>query len=733
MTTPRPAFPPPPTDPGRPRRWRNGLLAGSLALAATLAVTFAAQPLFAQGPGDTTAADATTARMAAELLGSYHVSGETIDDGVSARLFERFFEQLDPSKLYFEQSDLQFFARYKTRLDEAARRGDLTFVKQVYDRYLQRLEQRVAYAQRLIDSDFDFSVKESIVSDPDEIGWAATPAEMNERWRKRIKYDVLQLTLEDQELSEIRDRLHKRYSNLLSTERQTDSADKLEAFLTALANCFDPHSSFMSEKTFANFTIAMNLSLEGIGAALQNEDGYVTVKQIIQGGAAEEDGRLGLEDKIIGVAQQGEAEFTDVVEMRIDNVVQLIRGKAGTTVRLQVIPAEGGDVQVYDLKRREVELKDSAVRGEIYDLSERLGEAAPRKPDGGPYKIGVINIPSFYRDFGGASAGVEGFRSTSRDVLQALNEFRQSGGVDGVIVDLRFDGGGALTEAIEVTGLFIDRGPVVQVKDPQGRIEVQSDDRPGVAYGGPLMVVTNRLSASASEIFAGAIKDYGRGIVVGDETTHGKGTVQNVMPVPPQRLFNILGDASQGSLKLTIQQFYRVNGDSTQNLGVRSDVVLPSMLDHMELGEQFLDNALEFDRIPAADYRAVDMTGPSIVADLRQKSAARVAADPEFAKSLKRIARYERDKERKTVSLNLEERKAERAELKALSEDEEDEEEAQPGPGEGPVFREEGALGAYNDELLRIAADYVGMFVGPATAQRDGNLNGVAPTGAPGT
>ena len=733
MTTPRPARSPLPPESGPPRRWRNGLLAGSLALAATLAVTFAARPLFAQDPGDTTAADATTARMAAELLGSYHVSGETIDNGVSARLFERFFEQLDPSKLYFEQSDLQFFARYKTRLDEAARRGDLTFVKQVYDRYLQRLEQRVAYAQRLIDSDFDFSVKESIVSDPDEIGWAATPAEMNERWRKRIKYDVLQLTLEDQELSEIRDRLHKRYSNLLSTERQTDSADKLEAFLTALANCFDPHSSFMSEKTFANFTIAMNLSLEGIGAALQNEDGYVTVKQIIQGGAAEEDGRLGLEDKIIGVAQQGEAEFTDVVEMRIDNVVQLIRGKAGTTVRLQVIPAEGGDVQVYDLKRREVELKDSAVRGEIYDLSERLGDAAPRKPDGEPYKIGVINIPSFYRDFGGASAGVEGFRSTSRDVLQTLNEFRQSGGVDGVIVDLRFDGGGALTEAIEVTGLFIDRGPVVQVKDPQGRIEVQSDDRPGVAYGGPLMVVTNRLSASASEIFAGAIKDYGRGIVVGDETTHGKGTVQNVMPVPPQRLFNILGDASQGSLKLTIQQFYRVNGDSTQNLGVRSDLVLPSMLDHMELGEQFLDNALEFDRIPAADYRAVDMTGPSIVADLRQKSAARVAADPEFAKSLKRIARYERDKERKTVSLNLEERKAERAELKALSEDEEDEEEAQPGPGEGPVFREGGALGAYNDELLRIAADYVGMFVGPATAQRDGNLNGAAPTGAPGT
>ncbi|NNJ27967.1 Tail-specific protease [Planctomycetes bacterium LzC2] len=686
------------------RPWRAVLIAASLTVAVGLAGS-----LFAQNErGDTTRADATTARMAAELLDRYHVSGASIDNETSKQLFARFFESLDPAKLYFEQSDLDAFARYETQLDDAVRRGDLTFVNAVYDRYQERLSQRVAFAQRLIDSQFDFTVDESIVSDPDDIAWAASPAEMNERWRKRIKYDVLQLTLEDEDIKDIRERLHKRYSNLMSIQQQIEPADKLETFITALAMTFDPHSSFMSEKTLEDFQISMNLSLEGIGAALQNEDGYVTVKQIIQGGAAEEDGRLGLEDKIIGVAQGGEAEFTDVVEMRIGNVVRLIRGESGTVVRLQVMPADGGEVEVIELKRRKIELKDSAVRGEIYELQERLGEDAP------PLRIGVINIPSFYRDFAGANAGVEGFSSTSRDVLKALQEFRDAGGVDGVIVDLRYDGGGALTEAIEVTGLFIDQGPVVQVKDPAGKIEVHHDERPDVAYGGPLVVVTNRLSASASEIFAGAIKDYGRGIIVGDETTHGKGTVQNVMPVPPKQLFNLIGNASQGALKLTIQQFYRVNGDSTQNLGVRSDVVLPDMLDHMELGEQFLDNALEFDRIAAADFKPVPMASPAIAARLQESSKVRVDADPEFAKILKRIERYERDKERKTVSLNEAERRKERAELKALADEDEDEEERQPGPGEGPVLPE----GAYNDEVLRVTADYVQMFKNAATAQR---------------
>ena len=712
VTHPIPA-PPAPTpaaagDRSRTSR-RAALGAGAVLLAVGLTVPLLADRGFAQDPrGAGGEADATTAKMAAKLLGDYHVSGKGIDDETSRCLYGRFFEALDPAKLYFERADVDYFRPYETRLDDLVKRGDLSFVNAVYDRYLARLKQRVGYAQRLIDQDFDFTKDEFIVSEPDEVQWAADPAEMNERWRKRIKYDVLQLRLEDEELAQIRERLHKRYANFLAVERQTEPADKLETFITALAGCFDPHSSFMSQKTLEDFQISMNLSLEGIGAALQNEEGYVTVKQIIQGGAAEEDGRLQLEDKIIGVAQGGEAEFTDVVEMRIGNVVRLIRGEAGTTVRLQVIPAEGGEVQVIDLKRRKIELKDSAVRGEIYDLSQRLG--APNGP-----RVGVVNIPSFYRDFGGAAAGVENFSSTSRDVRRVLRQFEADGGVDAVLVDLRYNGGGALTEAIEVTGLFIDRGPVVLVKDENGQIEQQSDEDAGAAYAGPLVVLTNRLSASASEIFAGAIKDYGRGVVVGDETTHGKGTVQNVMPVPPRGLFNLLGDP-RGALKLTIQQFYRVNGDSTQNLGVRSDVVLPSMWDHMEIGESFLDNALEFDRIGAAGFRPLGMASPAIAAQLQEASAARVAANEDFVRTLKRIARFEEDQKKTRVSLNEEVRRRERAEVKALSDDEDEEaEERQPGPGEGPVLRE----GAYNDEVLRIAADYVSLLRGGTVARAE--------------
>ena len=707
--TDRPPTPPAPAAPSEKgaagRRVRRPRLAlGAVALlAAGVAV-----PLFAQGPrvgANGGGGDAVTAKMAAKLLADYHVSGKGIDDETSKCLYGRFFEALDPAKLYFERTDLDYFRPYETRLDDAVKRGDLSFVNAVYDRYLARLKQRVGYAQRLIDQDFDFTTDESIVSDADEVQWAADPAEINDRWRKRIKYDVLQLTLEDEPIADIRERLHKRYSNFLSVEQQTEPADKLETFLTALAGCFDPHSSFMSEKTQEDFLISMNLSLEGIGAALQNEDGYVTVKQIIQGGAAEEDGRLHLEDKIIGVAQGGEAEFTDVVEMRIGNVVRLIRGESGTTVRLQILPHDGGEVQVVDLKRRKIELKDSAVRGDIYNTADRLGLP------GGP-RVGVVSIPSFYRDFAGANAGVEGFSSTSRDVERVLREFEANGGVDAVVVDLRYNGGGALTEAIQVTGLFIDRGPVVQVKDPTGRIEQQNDEAPGAVYSGPLVVLTNRLSASASEIFAGAIKDYGRGIVVGDETTHGKGTVQNVMPVPPRGLFNLLGEP-QGALKLTIQQFYRVNGDSTQNLGVRSDVVLPSLWDHMEIGESFLDNALEFDRIGAAGFRPVGMASPAVAAQLQRASGARVANDEEFARTLKRIARFEEDQKKTTVSLNESVRRKEREEIKALSdEDEEDPEERQPGPGEGPVLTE----GAYNDEVLRIVADYLTLLRGDQLA-----------------
>ncbi|MCA9113277.1 MAG: PDZ domain-containing protein, partial [Planctomycetaceae bacterium] len=341
----------------------------------------------------------------------------------------------------------------------------------------------------------------------------------------------------------------------------------LEIYLTTLTNCFDPHSSYMSPDTVKDFTIQMKLSLDGIGASLRSEDGYTIVHEIIPGGAAAEDGRLQVGDKIIGVGQ-AEGEIEDIVDLKLRRVVEKIRGPRGTLVRLQVKP-ETGEVQIYDMIRKKIELKESEVKGEIIETDDRVGRKG---------RIGLLSIPSFYRDFAGASGGGDNFKSAARDVETVLHDFARQGGVDAVVIDLRGNGGGSLTEAIEVSGHFIDHGPVVQVKDSDGRVRAYPDDRRGVLYSGPLVVLCNRTSASASEIFAGVIKDYHRGLIVGDSTTHGKGTVQNVMPVEPREMLNIFrpsNGADQGSLKLTISQFYRVNGDSTQNRGVQSDIVLP--------------------------------------------------------------------------------------------------------------------------------------------------------------
>ena len=677
-----------------------GLLLAGVACSLGAARLAAAQ----RGDGQRGSADQRTVAMATELLAQYHVKQQPVDDATSRKLFERIFKALDPAKLYFYRDDLEAFRQYETQLDDRAKRGDLSFIDAVYRRLLARMEQRVAHAQTLIDRDFDFTRDESIVADADDLEWAKTPAEMNDRWRKRIKYDVLQLKLEDTPIEQIRERLHKRYSNLLATEKQVEPDDKMETFLTALAETFDPHSSFMSEKTMDDFRISMNLRLEGIGAALQNEEGYVTVKQIVPGGAAEEDGRLHIDDKIIGVSQEGEGEFTDVVEMRIGNVVRLIRGESGTKVKLQVKPADEGPVKTIELTRRQIELEDSAVRGEVIDLGPRVGVQG--------VKVGVINIPSFYRDFGAASAGREDFRSTSRDVRVVLDDFEKRGGVDAVIVDLRFNGGGALAEAIEVTGLFIDEGPVVQIKNTNGEVEVDEDEVPGAAYTGPLVVLTNRLAASASEIFAGAIKDYDRGLVVGDTTTHGKGTVQNVMSIPPGR-FQFLAQPN-GQLKLTIAQFYRISGDSTQNLGVRSDVVLPSLLDHMELGESYLENALAFDRIAPAPHLSLRTINPQMVGQLQAGSERRVKQSGDFAELGTRIAEYEAEKEKGVVSLNEAARRAEREAAEARSKNEEEEEEVMPPRGQGPIFREH----FYNDEVLRVTADYLALRNAATTAAR---------------
>lgn len=672
------------------------------------------------------AEDATTAKLVAQMVEKFHISQQGLDDELSEKTFEKYLTDLDPMKLYFLKSDIDQLAKYRTQLDELTLEGDTTFAHVAFDLYLKRLDERIEYAHELIDSDFDFSVDESIVVDAKELPWAASLDEINDRWRKRIKYDVLSLKLNDEpdashdpraekpegeegkgaSIEEIRDRLHKRYRNIGLTANQTDAAERLELYLSALTHSFDPHSSYMSANTLEDFRISMELRLEGIGAELRSEDGYVTVNRVVEGGAAHKDGRLKAGDRIIGVKQEGEEQYTDVVEMKLTKVVQLIRGKAGTKVHLQIKTA-AGDIKDYELTRQQVELTDAAVRGEIIDTGERLSDRS--------YRIGVINIPSFYRDFQGAQAGTENFRSTSRDVLAVLKDFRAQGGVDAIVIDLRTNGGGALAEAIEVTGLFIDEGPVVQVKEQDGSVKSHDDVDPAVAYTGPLVVLCNRLSASASEIFAAAIKDYERGIVIGDTTTHGKGTVQNVMPVPPRLLSFLTDDESRGALKLTINQFYRINGDSTQRLGVRSDVVLPSMIDHLDLGEEFLDNALPFDRVKPAEFEPVgSLIGDGILSGLRQKSAARISKDKEFQELNQDIVKFIERKEDKTVSLNEDVRRAEKEEAQQQSEIEEKLAEENAGGKDKPVFPEN----FYNKEVLEIAADYLDELKGAKTAGR---------------
>jgi carboxyl-terminal processing protease len=677
-----------------PSRTATALTAGMLLLVAT---TLTARLLSAERT-----ASETTTKLVCEMVESYHISQAGIDDDISSRLLNRYVKVLDPQKLYFTAADIEGMTKYRTQLDDLVKQGNTEFAFKTFDLYLARMKQRIERVHEWIDAEHDFTVDESLNTDTDTMNFAATEEEVDDRWRKRVKYDLLTLKIDGTELAEARDRLHKRYKNLLTTATQTEDNEILEMYLSSLTHCFDPHSSYMSPETLEDFQISMRLELEGIGAALRSEDGYTTVAQIVKGGAAAEDGRLEVGDKIIGVAQEGEQEFVDIVETKLSKVVRYIRGKKGTVVRLQVKKADDGKIEVYDLTRQRIELTQSEVKGKVIEAGTRV--------DGAPGRIGVVNIPSFYRDFGGAQAGQDDFKSTSRDVAKVLEEFRRRGDVDAVVVDLRMNGGGALTEAIEVSGLFIDKGPIVQVKEQDGKIKSHDDDVAGMLWDGPLVVVCNRLSASASEIFAGAIRDYGRGIVIGDETTHGKGTVQNVMPVGP-RFFQLVNPQERGALKLTINQFYRVNGDSTQNKGVPSDVVLPSLIDHMDLGESFLDNALEFDHIDPARHDDYGLVSDELGRKLQAGSTERIAGVEKFVEARKRIEDYLERKERKTIPLNEEALKAERD-----AGDSNDEEEQPTVEEDEEIFKAE----FYNDEIVRITLDYVNLLGDRKTARAGG-------------
>jgi carboxyl-terminal processing protease len=454
----------------------------------------------------------------------------------------------------------------------------------------------------------------------------------------------------------------------------------------------------MSADTLMNFEIQMRLNLEGIGAALEAPEGETVVKKIIPGGAAAKDGRLKSDDRIVGVGQGGEGPIEDVSEMKLNEVVKRIRGHQGTTVRLKVIPKGETEAKVYNIIRQQIELTDSEARSVILE--------AGKKADGSPYKVGVINLPSFYMDMSGAKSGRDDFKSTTRDVARLLKDFNAQK-VDAVVIDLRHNGGGSLTESINLTGLFIDTGPVVQVKDIDGTKQQYEDTDRGLAWTGPLVVLTSKFSASASEIFAGAIQDYKRGLIVGDTSTHGKGTVQSLLDLG-QKLFRGLPNAPQlGALKITIQQFYRPDGDSTQSRGVLADVPLPSISSQLDVGESSLDYALKFDHVDALKHPRYNLVDNRLIEQLKNTSAARRKDSKDFQKVTRDIARFNEQKEKKRISLNKEKFLADKAELSAEKQEEKELEE-QNDPNRPVVKRD-----YYFNEVLAITADYVSMLSGP--------------------
>jgi carboxyl-terminal processing protease len=595
-----------------------------------------------------TARERMIARQVGSLLEEAHYSKLKIDDSLSPRVMDKFIDGLDGQRSYFLASDIAEFESHRLRFDDMIRTGDIEPAYLIFARYQQRNRERVQHALALLDREPDFALNESFEFDRESAPWAKDSAELDELWRKRVKNDAISLLLTNKSWAEARDVLRTRYERVLKRADQVKPEEVFELFLNAYARTFDPHSSYFSPRNSEEYKIQMSLNYEGIGASLQLVDEYVTIMNLIEGGPAAAAGTLKINDRITAVGQGRDGSMTDVVGWRIDDVVQLIRGKGGTPVRLQILPAgaaPGSPEKTVEFMRGKVTLEAQAAKKELKTF--RRGERE--------YKVGVINVPGFYSDYDAQRAGEKDYRSTTRDVRKLIDELKKEG-LDSIVMDLRGNGGGFLPEAQSLTGLFIDRGPVVQVQFSGGDKEVLDDDQSGVAYDGPLVVLIDRFSASASEIFAGAIQDYGRGVVVG-QRSFGKGTVQNLVPLSRWSARPV-----NGQLTVTIGKFYRVTGESTQHRGVEPDVTLASPISLADIGESSLDDALPWDRIQAAGFGQPGQLAPSI-AKLVTEENARQRRDPDYRWWLADIAAVEKLRSQKSLSLNIETRKADRAAL----------------------------------------------------------------------
>lgn len=711
----------PRTEGGGAAKRRIGRAALSLAAAVVLAFLGAPAPAgaakqegaAAPAPAQElrpTAAHVRSARAVVELMSRYHYRKVPLDDELGSRVLDRYVDVFDPSHSVFLAADIADFDLHRTRIDDALHRGRLDLAFTVFDRYRRRLEDRARKASELAAGDFDFAREEALELDRRDAPWPRSAAALDDYWRRRVKNDVLELELAGHDREAIPETLRARYARMARRVRQIDADDVVQYFLNAYTQSIDPHSTYFSPRTSENFRIRMSLSLEGIGAALQTVGEHTVVRRIIAGGPADRSGQLGVDDRITGVRQADEREMTDIVSWRLEDVVDLIRGPKGSAVHLHILPAgaPSGPPRTLSLVRDRIELDDQSA-------SRRL--LRTQASDGSPVRVGFIDLPSFYLDIAGRSAGREDYRSTSRDVRRLIEELRAEG-IDALVVDLRDNQGGALDEALQVAGLFIETGPIVQIRRSSGRARIKWDEDPAVAWDGPLAVLVNRSSASASEILAGAIQDYGRGIVIGTRT-YGKGTVQDLVDLPSY--------GGAGRLKLTVSQYFRVNGEGVQRRGIVPDIDLEAITGESHGGEGDLENALPWARVKAAaKWRAAPRPDEEAIAAARELSRERVREGEAF-RVLKEGVESRRRGETRTLDLHRKRREAEHARLEAerlrvartlgRAAAGEEGEETPAGANRIPELRD--AL--FRAEAARVVADYLSYRTGRPVASRTGS------------
>ena len=593
-----------------------------------------------------------SSRYIAHYMKNSHYKKQVLDNEQSALVLDNFIKSLDGNKAYFLASDIKSFQQYRYKLDDAIWTGLVQPAYHIYGVFKQRWSERNNYALSLLEGKFDFTGKDVYQYDREEAVWAQSSQELDQYWSTRVKSDALNLVLADKDIDKTKELLTKRYKAAIRRVSQINSEDVFSYFMNAYATSVDPHTSYFSPRTAENFDIDMKLSLEGIGAVLQTDDVYTRISSLVSKGPADKMGELAVEDRIIAVGQ-GESPLVDVVGWRLDDVVDLIRGDAGSIVRLEIEPANSsvqGKTKVISIVREKVKLEEQGAKSEIIELKENESNL----------NVGVIELPKFYIDFDAKNRGEVDYKSTTRDVRKLIQEMKAEKNIDALIIDLRSNGGGSLGEAIGLTGLFIDQGPVVQEKRLHGKVQTLYDRDSGVAWEGPLAVLVSGSSASASEIFAGAIQDYDRGLIVGEQT-FGKGTVQNIID-----LNYYLGyeDNRAGALKLTIDKFYRITGESTQLKGVVPDISYPDPIPRKDFGEASYDSALPWDTIPSVYFKKSNRVS-SLVSSLEKSHKERVKSNREFQYVISDIEKLNERRSRTSVSLNIETRKAERAEDKA--------------------------------------------------------------------